>query len=176
MEKQFNEYSLIRLFEKSKDEIINHITSLDDNDRYLRFGYLPKNSMINKYVNYTFSKINTESNANFWFGVTQKNKLIATIHIAIYGDEAEFAFTTDKNHRGKKLGQLLFSRGYQLITEFGINRIKLTCLSQNNVMKHIASKFGLKFTYSSGEVDAVTYIQYPVTIQQVNELKKSAMN
>ena len=64
MEKQFNEYSLIRLFEKSKDEIINHITSLNDEDRYLRFGYLPKNSMINKYVNYTFSKINTESNAN----------------------------------------------------------------------------------------------------------------
>lgn len=176
MEKQFNEYSLVRLFEKSKDEIINHITSLNDEDRYLRFGYLPKNSMINKYVNYTFSKVNTESNANFWFAVTKNNKIVATIHIAIYGDEAEFAFTTDKNHRGKKLGQLLFSRGYQLITEFGINRIKLTCLSQNSAMKHIASKFGLKFTYSSGEVDAVTYIQYPVTINQVNELKKSAMN
>jgi len=176
MEKQFNEYSLVRLFEKSKDEIINHITSLNDEDRYLRFGYLPKNSMINKYVNYTFSKINTETNANFWFAVTKNNKIVATIHIAIYGDEAEFAFTTDKDHRGKKLGQLLFSRGYQLITEFGINRIKLTCLSQNSAMKHIASKFGLKFTYSSGEVDAVTYIQYPVTINQVNELKKSAMN
>lgn len=176
MENQFNEYSLIRLFEKSKKEIINHITSLNDEDRYLRFGYLPKNSMINKYVNYTFSKVNTETNANFWFAVTQNNKIVATIHIAIYGDEAEFAFTTDKNHRGKKLGQLLFSRGYQLITEFGINRIKLTCLSQNSAMRHIASKFGLKFTYSSGEVDAVTYIQYPVSIEQVNELKKSAMN
>lgn len=164
------DYSLIRLRSSHGPQIIHHIISLPDSDRYLRFGYIAKDEHIAQYVVKTLEP-NTENQRNFWYGIFDHQKLIATIHIALGNDIAEFAFTTDSEYRGQKIGQLLFARGYQLVTEFQITRIYLACLTQNAAMRHIAKKFGMSVMTQGTDSEASINIQYPVPLSRLNEVK-----
>lgn len=168
----FSDYSLIHLRSKDADEIIAHIDTLEADDRYLRFGFNCSSDQIRKYVTRTFEE---DDQQNFWYGICNDNKggphLIATLHVATGDDVAEFAFTTDSKYRGQKIGQLLFARGYQLVTEFRITRIFMVCLSKNGPMKHIAKKFGMSVITQGTESEASVNIQYPVPLSRVQEVK-----
>jgi hypothetical protein len=170
-----NNYSLIRLFDA--EPIINHIMSLNDDDRYLRFGYMPSNDMIRSYVNKSITGTNTKTKADFWFGIaTQHSELVATAHIVVRDDVAEFAFTTDDKYRGKKLGQLLFARGYQLVVEYQVKNIYLCMLSKNKSMQHIAKKFGMSVLTEGTDSEASVNISYPVPLSRLDEVKMSCID
>ena len=165
----FHDYSLVRLFSRDRDQIVEHIWQLSDDDLYLRFGHPVKESHITKYVGTTTQESAIQD--NFWWGILDEGKLIATIHVAARDDVAEFAFTTDANYRGQKLGQLLFARGYQLITERKITRIYMACLSQNAAIRHIAKKFGMSVMTYGSDAEASVTIQYPVPLSRLHEVK-----
>lgn len=165
----FKDYSLIRLRAHHGLEIVNHIIALGDKDRYLRFGYNCSDERVAQYVAHSFTT--DELQQNFWYGVYDGDNLIATLHVATGNDVAEFAFTTDVNYRGQKLGQLLFARGYQLVTEFQITRIYLACLSQNMAMRHIAKKFGMSVMTQGTDSEASVNITYPVPLSRLNEVR-----
>lgn len=148
-----HDYSLIRLTDDYRNSIIRHIEDLSDDDKYLRFGYAAKYSHIDQYVSSSLI-----SKDNFWWGIFDESKLIATIHVAIKDDVAEFAFSTDAGYRGQKLGQLLFARGYQLVTEFKITRIYMCCLRKNAAMRHIAKKFGLSVMTNGPDAGSLVYL------------------
>jgi len=165
------DYSLVRLFPDTAHSIIEHICALNDHDLYLRFGYQITPDRIAKYVSKSFETINTRTRADFWFGVKLGDQLVATLHVSILDDLAEFAFTTAEAHRGRKLGQLLFARGYQLVTEYSITRIYMVCLTQNAAVRHIAKKFGLAVMTQGSESEGSVNIQYPVSLKQLNQVK-----
>lgn len=165
----FHTYSLVRLMSENSTEVIEHITALPKNDRYLRFGHCVSDETIVDYVNRTINKMFDPN--NFWWGIYDDKKLVATIHVVATDDVAEFAFSTDVNYRGKKLGQLLFARGYQFVTERQINRIFLICLSENHIVRHIAKKFGLSVMTHGADSEASVLIEYPVPISRLNEVK-----
>jgi RimJ/RimL family protein N-acetyltransferase len=169
MTTHFHDYSLVRLFHKNGPEIVHHIISLNDSDRYLRFGYNCSDEQIANYV--VNSLASSEAQKNFWYGIFDGIKLIATIHIALGDDIAEFAFTTDSEYRGQKIGQLLFARGYQLVTEFQITRIYMCMLSKNAAMRHIAKKFGMSVMTHGTDSEASVNIAYPVPLSRLNEVK-----
>jgi RimJ/RimL family protein N-acetyltransferase len=170
------DYSLVRLFDDSAMQIVQHITELNASDLYLRFGYSITPDRVEKYVKKSFETVNTRQRADFWFGIRQDNELIATLHVAIVDDTAEFAFTTAEQYRGRKLGQLLFARGYQLVTEYSITRIYMVCLTQNNAMRHIAKKFGLAVMTQGSECEGSVNIQYPVSLKQIDQIKHSIVD
>lgn len=170
------DYSLVRLFPDSITPLVEHISALGENDLYLRFGFPITSEGIGRYVSKSFDTINTQHRADFWFGVKLDDQLVATLHVAIVDDLAEFAFTTAVEHRGRKLGQLLFARGYQLVTEYSITRIYMVCLTQNQAMRHIAKKFGLAVMTQGSESEGSVNIQYPVSLKQVNQVKHSIMD
>ena len=171
-----NAYSLVRLFDDSASEVSQHILNLNSHDRYLRFGYSAPSPRIEEYVTNTLSTVNTRQRADFWFGIKQGVLLVATLHVAIVDDSAEFAFTTLEDHRGKKLGQLLFARGYQLVTEYSIPRIYMHCLTENQAIRHIARKFGLAVLTQGSEVEGSVNIQYPVSLRQIEQVKHSIVD
>lgn len=172
----YNDISLVRLFSDASQVVIDHICSLEKDDLYLRFGYTPSKTHIENYVNKSMSTVNTQFEGDYWFGIINSEKLVATIHISVKDSVAEFAFSTDKNHRGKKLGQLLFARGYQLITEMKIDRIYMCMLSQNAPMKHIAKKFGMSVMTFGTDSEASVNITYPVPLNRVNEVRMSMID
>jgi len=168
--KKFHDYSLVRLRDRHGAQIIQHIIGLDQDDRYLRFGYNCSDTQVADYVANSITSSDTQQ--NFWYGIFDDELLIATIHIAVSGvsDLAEFAFTTDTNYRGQKLGQLLFARGYQLVTEFQITRVYMCMLSKNKPMIHIAKKFGMSVMTQGTDSEATVIIQYPVPLSRLNEV------
>lgn len=166
------DYSLIRLRPAYTSDIIQHITSLPPDDLYLRFGYQAKGEHVASYVTKTLEDNEARSSQqNFWYGIFDGIKLIDTLHVALGDDIAEFAFTTDIEYRGQKIGQLLFARGYQLVTEFQITRIYLACLTQNAAMRHIAKLFGMSVMTQGTDSEASINIQYPVPLSRLNEVK-----
>jgi RimJ/RimL family protein N-acetyltransferase len=166
------DYSLIRLRPAYTSDIIQHIISLPPDDLYLRFGYQVKSEYVASYVTKTLEDNEANSSQqNFWYGIFDGTKLIATLHVAMGDDIAEFAFTTDTEYRGQKIGQLLFARGYQLVTEFQITRIYLACLTQNAAMRHIAKKFGMSVMTHGTDSEASINISYPVPLSRLNEVK-----
>jgi RimJ/RimL family protein N-acetyltransferase len=171
-----DDYSLVRLFDDSSDAVVQHISSLSDEDLYLRFGYLITPPLLKSYIETTLATVNTRTRADFWFGINRGSELVATLHVAILDDTAEFAFSTAEAHRGRKLGQLLFARGYQLVTEYSINRIYLCCLTQNKAIRHIARKFGLAVMTRGAESEGSVNIQYPISIKQVDKVKHSIVD
>jgi len=171
------DYSLIRLFPEDRDKIIQHIFTLPSDDRYLRFGYSISDVQLWHYVEKSLSTQNTKNKSDFWFGIIDlENDLVGTLHVAIYDDVAEFAFTTSVDHRGKKLGQLMFARGFQLATEFQVTQIYMACLSKNAPVRHIAKKFGLSVMTIGSDSEASVNIQYPVPLSKVNTVKMSMID
>lgn len=170
----FNDYSLVRLLPKDSELVTNHILKLSVDDIYLRFGYDAKESQIRDYVTNTISV--KDDQYNFWWGIIQEDKLLATIHVAAKDDVAEFAFTTDAEYRGQKLGQLLFARGLQFVTERKINRIYMCMLSKNFAMRRIASKFGLSVTTFGTDTEASVNIQYPVPLSKIDTVKTTIID
>ena len=170
------DYSLVRLFDTSAVDIATHITALGPDDLYMRFGYNIAPDRVAKYVNASLTTVNTRTRADFWFGIKQDDQLVATLHVAIVDDVAEFAFTTAETHRGKKLGQLLFARGYQLVTEYSITRSYMVWLTQNAAIRHIAKKFGLAVMTQGTESEGSVNIQYPVSLKQLDRVKHSIVD
>lgn len=163
--------SLIRIFDTSAEWVIMHIDGLPAEDKYLRFGYNASENQIRKYVESTLSTDNSRTHSDFWYAVKHDGEIIATLHIAIRGEMAEFGFTTSPEFRNQGIGQMLFGRGFQLVTEYSISRIYLMFLKQNNPMRHIAKKFGLAVVFEGSEAESSLEIQYPVPISKIDEVK-----
>jgi RimJ/RimL family protein N-acetyltransferase len=172
------DYSLVRLFndEDTINDIVNHIIDLPLSDRYLRFGYNAPLEQIQKYVATSISTTNSRKISDFWFGIKSYDILIGTMHVSISDDVAELAFTVSADYRGKKLGQLLFARGYQLVCEFQVSKIFMVCLSQNSAMRHIAKKFGMSVLTHGTDSEASVNISYPVPLSRVNEVTMSCID
>lgn len=166
-----SEYSLIRIFDTSAEWVIYHINGLPTQDKYLRFGSAVDENRIRRYVEDCFTCETTRTNADVWYAIKHDSEIVATLHVAIRGDLAEFAFTTSPDHRNKGLGQMLFARGFQLVTEFSITKIYMFMLSQNSPMKHIAKKFGLAVVTEGPEAECSIQISYPVPLNRVAEVK-----
>lgn len=137
--------------------IISHLKRLGPDDRHLRFGYQIQDEQIEDYVTSSF---NTENNQ--WFGIFDKNKIIATIHVALLPDrQAEMGLTVDKACRYAGIGQSLFNRGLVWARAHGANQIYMQCLSENKIIQHIAKKNGMSVaTLCLNEKEA--RIEFPV--------------
>lgn len=142
----------------------NHLTILKDEDRHLRFGAMLNDESIEKYVDDQWNE------QGAWFGIYDGNKIIACVHVAVVGDEAELGLSVEPEYRGQKIGQRLFERAVLYIKSMNIKHVFMHCLSENAVMKHIANKYGMTMITSYGETDARTTIDFPFTpLDAINE-------
>lgn len=151
-----------------RQEVINHLLSLDRDDLRLRFGYTPTDSIIEKYVNESWC-----NNEDRWFGIYHKDYegLVGTLHAAQMNDDiAEFGFTVDKQLRGQGLGDTLFKRAYTWAKSRGIKKVFMHCLSENKAIQHIAKKNDMNVIRLNGgeaEADLVLPIDYSAPLSEV---------
>lgn len=120
-----------------KEEVLQHFLSFEREDLRLRFGYMPNEYAITKYVNDSWERKNDR-----WFGIYDaKRGLIATLHVARLDDEScEFGFTVTKDQRNKGLGDTLFKRGVIWAKARAVKHVFMQCLSENKAMQKIARK------------------------------------
>lgn len=147
-----------------KQLVVDHLISLPDRDRYLRFGGALSNLVIEEYVARSWE------GSNEWLGIIEDGAVIAAIHVALETEtKAELGLSVDPSWRGKKLGQALFERGMLYVRSQGIKNVFMHCLSENAVMKHIAKKNHMKMFSSYGETDADLQVD-PLPLDPIREV------
>lgn len=134
-------------------KILEHMLSLGEEDRRLRFGSRLGDAGIQRYV----ESIDFERDG--LFGVFDQNlRLRALCHMAVLEYEGvmagELGLSVDADYRGHGLGSLLFARACNYARVKGIERAFIHCLLENKSMLNIAYKAGMEVDSGGGECEA----------------------
>lgn len=142
------------MYEDDECNLIDHfLVDIKGNDRYLRFGYQASNDNVIDYLAGAFKDFGT---TNMWFIVENEGRVVGSVHVTISDfNVAEMGFTVSPDYRGRGLGQDLFQRAATWAMMKGAKTLYTQCLSENQVMQHIAKKNGMTVvTIGYGEKEA----------------------
>jgi GNAT superfamily N-acetyltransferase len=164
-------YALVPIRELDASErslFLRHLTSLGDEDRYLRFGSRLSDDAIAAYVE------RIDFTTDTVFGVfDERLALAAAGHFALpkdsplseesLGRTAEFGLSVADDARRRGLGSALFRRAAAHARNVGVSSLFMHCLSENRAMMRIARKAGMDIRQLHGETDAYLALE-PGTI------------
>ncbi len=142
-----------------RGRIAKHLLSLDDNDRYLRFGYMARDEQIQKYVD----TLDFERDDIFAI-YNRKLEILAVAHLAFaaahgYEKCAEFGVSVVPAARGRGYGARLFERAAMHASNEGVRMMFIHALSENAPMLAIARKAGARVQRDGSESEA--YLTLP---------------
>src|SRR4051794_14137347 len=140
--------------------IAAHLLALDEQDRYLRFGYAANDEQIRRYVD------GLDFERDDIFGVfNRKLELIAMAHLAFLPHAAgavagaEFGVSVLANARGRGYGARLFDRAVVHARNEGVELMFIHALSENTAMIRIARNAGATLERDGSETEA--YLRLP---------------
>ena len=134
-----------------RPDLLRHLKTLSPEDRRLRFGTYMNDAALEQYVNgidFARDKV---------FGIHGRDMtLVGMAHLALDHDQrfAELGLSVEPTHRGKGYGLALLNRAKLSAVNLGYTTLFMYCLSENQIMIHLAKKAGLKLVTEQGEVDA----------------------
>ena len=134
-----------------------HLKSLDADSKYLRFGHPIQDEMIDQLCD----QFEADADKNILFCVENDDlEFVAIGHIALQ-NEMELAFSVLKQSQGQGLGSRLFERVIQWCRTH--NRLKgnMICLSSNQVIRHLCTKYGIRMVNNQGEILASIELDHP---------------
>jgi RimJ/RimL family protein N-acetyltransferase len=138
-----------------KDEILNHLLQLNDDDRRLRFGPQTPDEVIAHYVEHL------DFNKDTVFGIFNNDlRLIGMAHLAYLPETknqaraAEFGVSVLPEGRAQGLGTALLQRSAVHSRNTRIETLYVHCLASNKAMMHLAQKAGMRVEYAYGDADA----------------------
>lgn len=137
-----------------RERIAQHMLSLDERDRYLRFGYAANDAQIRRYVD------GIDFGRDDVFGIfNRKLELIAVAHLAyppdmVRGGFAEFGVSVAKHTRGRGYGARLFERAAIHAVNCGVKTLYIHALTENTAMLRIARKAGAHVEREGSESEA----------------------
>ena len=142
------------MYESDKGKLFDHfLVDIVEHDRYLRFGYNASNENVQAYLE---GALKGFGKSDMWFVIESEGQFVGTVHVALMpNDVAELGFTVSPEYRSQGLGQDLFIRGSTWAMMKGAKTLYTQCLSENQVMQHIAKKNGMTVvTVGVGEKEA----------------------
>lgn len=148
-----------RLGARHRGRITRHLQSLDERDRYLRFGYLANDAQIQGYVD------TLDFDRDAIFGIYNRRlELVAMAHLAHSVDKsyeacAEFGVSVLPTVRGHGYGGKLFARAMRHARNEGVHLMFIHALSENIAMINIARKAGA--TVENDGSEARAYLRLP---------------
>ncbi|MDR2154794.1 MAG: GNAT family N-acetyltransferase [Burkholderiaceae bacterium] len=133
-----------------REQIARHLLSLDERDRYLRFGYAANDGQVSQYVD------DLTPGRDHMFGIfDRKLELIAVAHLAYPvdfndGGLAEFGVSVLPHVRRRGYGRRLFERAAVHAVNDGIQTLYIHTLSENIAMLRIARSAGALVEHAGG--------------------------
>lgn len=127
---------------------LEHLLRLDSADRRMRFGFQIGDTGLRAHVQ------RIDLRTGHILALFDDLDVVAAAHIERASDDvAEFAFSVDRERRGRGVGSELFDRAVLWARNRGIRRAIVYCLNENQAMRHIARKAGVQMTVEAGEID-----------------------
>jgi RimJ/RimL family protein N-acetyltransferase len=162
------------LAQRHRDRISFHLLSLDESDRYLRFGFPATDEQVQRYVD----SLNFERDEVF--GVFNRRlELIAMAHLAYLPVSesgsaalatAEFGVSVAKRARGRGYGARLFEHAVLHARNRGCERLFIHALSENTAMLKIARNAGATVERDGPESEAWLKLPPDSITSQVGEM------
>ncbi len=142
-----------------RGRIEKHLTALEPQDRYLRFGYAASDEQIARYA----ASLNFDRDEIFGI-YNRRLELIAMAHLALSIDPqlascAEFGVSVLPHARGRGYGARLFDRAIMHARNEGVTMMFIHALSENTAMLNIARKAGAVIERDGSESEA--YLKLP---------------
>lgn len=127
-----------------------HLLSLNEQDRYLRFGHAVTDEQVEHYV------AHIDFREGEVMGIfNRKLDLLGLSHLAITGaEEAEFGVSVLPKARGRGFGQLLFEHACLHARTRGLKVMVIHTLAENGAMMAIVRKAGAQIIREAGEATA----------------------
>jgi GNAT superfamily N-acetyltransferase len=146
----------VRLHPADRPALLAHFTSLDSEDRRLRFGAPLHDESIADYV----ERIDFVRDGVF--AVHDGTlRMLAVVHVAFTEDSAELGISVLPQARKQGLGSALFERAVMHLRNRGAREAFIHCLSENGAMMHIARKLGMSIIPCGHETDARIRVDPP---------------
>jgi RimJ/RimL family protein N-acetyltransferase len=151
------------LAKRHRKRIFAHLLSLDDSDRYLRFGFPATDEQIQRYVD----SLNFDRDEVFGI-FNRRLELISMAHLAYLPASsetaesrtaAEFGVSVIKRARGRGYGARLFEHAVLHARNRGCDRLFIHALSENTAMLKIARNAGAIVHRDGPEAEA--WLQLP---------------
>jgi RimJ/RimL family protein N-acetyltransferase len=138
--------------------IADHLLRLSTTDRRLRFGMCLSDEAVRRYVE-RIDFACDEVFGIFGDGLT----LIAVAHLAFDPVHAcaEIGLSVDRDYRGRGYGHALLQRGRRHAIRRGCRTLYMHFLSENEAIRHLAAKAGLRVVMAQGEADAMLALPGP---------------
>lgn len=133
-----------------------HLLSLDEESRYLRFGYHIRNEQISALC----KRWELSKDKNIVFAIENDDlEVVAIGHISLEDDPAELAFSVFKEYQRQGMGDSLMERVVEYCQNHGIKTGCMVCLNSNEAIKKLARKHNILVRNEQG--DALAKIEMP---------------
>lgn len=155
---------------RHRPRILDHLLSLPEMDRYLRFGHPANDAQIGRYVDLI------DFDRDEIFGIFNRRlQLVAMAHLAYMGEAgtsraAEFGVSVRTTHRGRGLGGRLFEHAVLHARNRGVDTLIVHALTENTPMLRIARTQGARVERDGSESEAVLRLPPETLGTQVEEL------
>lgn len=144
------------LGEHHRSRVLDHLLTLGDQDRHLRFGHVASDEQIGRYV------AQLDFGRDEIFGVfDDRLTLVAMAHLAFDGDGglAEFGVSVFPHLRGRGIGARLFSHAVTHARNRGAHSMAIHIARENTAMLSIVRRAGAQITFDGP--DAVAQLGLP---------------
>ena len=157
------------IYKLPKDEFYRyrtHLLSLDEESRYLRFGFYIKNETINELC----SKWELNASQHKIFAIENDNlEVVGVAHISLEDNPAELAFSVFKEYQGQGMGDALMQRAIEYCQNRGIKHGCMVCLSHNDKIKSLARKHNVLVKTEDGDSHGEIQIPDPTPVSYWKE-------
>lgn len=143
-----------------------HLLSLDEESRYMRFGYPIRNEQIIDLCN----KWRENSDKNILFAIENEDlEVVGIAHISLEEEPAELAFSVLKEYQGQGMGDALMKRAIGYCQNHNIKHGCMVCLGSNDKIKKLARKNNILVKTEHGDASAEIAIPDPTPVSVWSE-------
>ena len=149
-----------------------HLLSLDDESRYMRFGFPIRNETINELC----SKWELNADKHKVFAIENENlEVVGVAHVSLEDEIPELAFSVFKECQGKGMGDALMKRAIEYCQNKGIKNGCMVCLGTNDKVKGLARKNGVLVKTEDGDSHGAITIPDPTPVSYWKEYFEDRM-
>lgn len=159
-------HTIYRLPDHEFHRYKTHLLALDEENRYLRFGFHIKNDTIVELC----ARWEANSNKHKIFAIENDDlEVIAIGHISLEDNPAELAFSVLKEYQGQGMGDALMKRLIEYCQNHNIKLGCMVCLGSNDKIKHLARKHNILVKTEQGDSYGQIAIPTPTPVSYWKE-------
>ena len=150
----------------------NHLLSLDDESKYMRFGFHIRSETISDLC----SKWQSNYDKHQIFVIENDNlDVVGVAHVSLEEETPELAFSVLKDHQKQGMGDALMKRAIEYCQNKGIKHGYMVCLMSNDKIKGLARKNGVLVHSEEGDSYGDITIPAPTPVSYWHEYLENTM-